>query len=81
MLENEGRSVLEKFRFPLDGKNHCSEWFQMYMYVILTIGGIAVLIIIGNIFVEVVVIYGAQMTRPVNEQKILFNSIRAISWI
>ena len=47
----------------------------------MTIGGIATLIIIGNVVVEVVVLYGAKMTRPVNQQKILFNSVRAISWI
>ena len=46
-------------------------WLSQYNLIILTIIAIVILIIIFNIFVEVLVIFGAQMTRPVNEQKIL----------
>jgi hypothetical protein len=67
MYEEKGKRILEAFKFPLDGEMHCNEWYSQYIFVILTIIGIAILIIIGNIIVEVVVIYGAQMTRPVNE--------------
>jgi hypothetical protein len=33
----------------------------------MTISGIAVLIILGNVAVELLIQYGAQFTRPVNE--------------
>jgi hypothetical protein len=45
--------------FPIDKKPHCIEWYDNYIIVILTIFGIAVLIAIGNIGVEVLVIFGA----------------------
>jgi hypothetical protein len=69
------------FGFPLDAERHCNEWYQRYWLILVTIGLIAILIIAGNIVIEVLVMYGSQLTRPVNEQKIMFNSIRAISWI
>jgi hypothetical protein len=67
--------------FPFDNMNHCFEWYNQYVIVLLTIAGIAVLIIIGNVSVETIIQSGAQFTRPVNEQKIVTQSIRAISWI
>lgn len=42
---------------------------------------IAILIIIGNIFVEVLIHHGSRFTRPVNEQQIVTKAVRAISWI
>lgn len=47
----------------------------------MVIGVIALLIIFGNVVIEVLVMYGSQLTRPVNEQKIMFDAIRSISWI
>ena len=67
--------------FPLDQKSHCNEWFSHYTTILMTISGIAVLIILGNVAVEVLIQYGAQFTRPINEQQIVVSSIRAISWI
>ena len=74
-------STMENYKFPLDGKTHCPEWYTRYWIVIVTIGAIAILIIVGNIVIEVLVIHGSTLTRPVNEEKIMLNSIRAISWI
>jgi len=42
---------------------------------------IAMLIIMGNVVCEVLVQISSGMTRPVNEQIVLFNAIRGISWI
>jgi len=72
---------MEAFEFPLDGLRHCPEWYARYWVVLITIGLIAILIIMGNIAIEVLVIQGSQLTRPVNEQMIMLSSIRAISWI
>jgi hypothetical protein len=50
---------LSKYKFPLDGKRHCDEWFNTYLFVILAVIIIAALIIIGNVAVEVSVTIGA----------------------
>jgi hypothetical protein len=72
---------LRAYVFPLDKKQHCNEWFEHYTTIMITLTGIAILIIIGNVAVEVLIGYGAQFTRPVNEQQIVVSSIRAIGWI
>ena len=38
-------------------------------------------IFFGNIIIEIIVRTGGSFTRPVNEQKIVTQTIRAISWI
>jgi len=43
--------------------------------------GIIMVIFFGNIIIEIIVRAGASFTRPVNEQKIVTQTIRAISWI
>jgi len=50
---------MEGFKFPLDELNHCSEWYSRYWLVLFTIGAIAILIILGNVVIEVLVIYGS----------------------
>ena len=72
---------MRSYMFPLDGEAHCNEWLQNFWIVIATVGGIAVLILIGNVTVELMIQYGSYLTRPVNEQVIVKNAIRAISWI
>jgi len=67
MLADEGLGQLQNFEFPLDGQTHCNEWYTQYWLVILTIMMIAMLIIFGNVLVEVAVQAGSGMTRPVNE--------------
>lgn len=49
--------------------------------MLASVGGIAVLIIIGNVFVELLIQQGTKLTRPVNQQDILTQAVRAISWI
>jgi hypothetical protein len=45
------------------------------------VAGIAILIALGNVLVELIIQMGSHLTRPVNEQKIINHAIRAISWI
>jgi hypothetical protein len=49
--------------------------------MIFSIVGIALLIILANVLVEVLIQFGTKLTRPVNEQDIITNAVRAISWI
>ena len=65
----------------MDDKTHCNEWFSQYWLVIATVVGIAVLVIVGNVFVEVLIQQGSRLTRPLNENEIIRNAVRAISWI
>lgn len=81
MLSQDGLRELTNYKFPLDNQTHCVEWYGQYWLILATIGAIAVLIIFGNIVVEILVQQGSAMTRPVNEQMIMKNAIRAISWI
>lgn len=78
---SKGLEGIQTFQFPLDDQTHCNEWFTQYWVVLATVGAIALLIILGNVVVEVLIKFGAVMTKPVNEQKIIINSVRAISWI
>ena len=72
---------MKDFIFPLDEKNHCWGWYKEYAIVIFSVIGIANLIILANILVEVLIQFGTKLTRPVNEQNIVTNAVRAISWI
>ena len=58
---------MKDFIFPLDEKNHCWGWYKEYAIVIFAVIGIANLIILANIFVEVLIQFGTKLTRPVNE--------------
>lgn len=58
---------MKEFNFPLDGEAHCNEWYQEYAIMIASVSGIAVLIILANVLVEVLIQFGTKLTRPVNE--------------
>ena len=77
----EGFDGINTFEFPLDSGLHCVEWFTHYIVVIASVIGIALLIIIGNVLVEVLISFGSKLTRPFNQIKIITNAVRAISWI
>lgn len=72
---------MSEYLFPQDNLSHCNEWYANYWLILFKIGAIAILIIVGNIAIEVLVMQGSKLTRPVNENKIMSNSIRAISLI
>lgn len=71
LFNSEGLSGIKSFMFPFDNGIHCKEWYNQYIIVLITIAGIAVLIIVGNVAVETIIQQGAQFTRPVNEQRIV----------
>ena len=81
LLALEGVKKMEQFLFPLDRATHCREWYQRYLLIIVVIGGIAVLITVGNIVIELLVMYGSHLTRPVNKQTIISDAVRTSSWI
>lgn len=60
---------------------HCNEWFNDYWVILATIAGIAMLITVGNVLVELLILFATYFTRPVNLVDNINNSIRAISLI
>jgi len=46
---------MKDFKFPLDSKEHCFAWYKEYAIVIFSVVGIALLIILANVFVEVLI--------------------------
>lgn len=81
LLDKYGVDRLSEYKFPLDQGTHCEQWFTTYLIVLTVVGAVAGMIILGNVAVEGAVTFGAAMTRPINEQRILFNAIKAISWV
>ena len=55
LFTNDGLQAVKTYIFPLDDSAHCNEWFSHYTTILITISGIAVLIILGNVAVELLI--------------------------
>lgn len=73
------------FEFPIKkgekDLTYCNEWYTNYVLVQSAMYAIIAVIFIVNVIIEIIIRAGGQFTRPVDESKIIKQTVRALSWI